>query len=306
MPTVFAVDVPAQGSVAQLRAGLLQLAGLPNTSAVVLADVYKSKIYKVLPDTALLSTVRDSDVTVAFQQDAPSESDPAQLMLVQAVHEFRADAASARVFGTPLVLELPRRPTGSQVWSLVARRTAMWLPPDLAEPDALLGVPAARLPFVLRVKDRAAAKCGLCRVDNALGGGGAAAGCGGLGCPIGRSDRPCGLTDMHSVVLDWAPGALAQQAAAFDRIRNHASVTSRPSVAAPSGSSSSSRGAHAGGSSSGGSSGGSSNTVTLYDCVQAFIAQEQLGRNDAWYCARCKKHVLASKKLDLWRHAPED
>jgi ubiquitin carboxyl-terminal hydrolase 4/11/15 len=42
-------------------------------------------------------------------------------------------------------------------------------------------------------------------------------------------------------------------------------------------------------------------TVTLYNCLEAFLKQEPLGPDDMWYCPVCKKHCQASKKLDLWR-----
>jgi hypothetical protein len=37
------------------------------------------------------------------------------------------------------------------------------------------------------------------------------------------------------------------------------------------------------------------------DCVGAFLQPEQLDADDSWYCSRCRAHVQADKKLDLWR-----
>lgn len=34
--------------------------------------------------------------------------------------------------------------------------------------------------------------------------------------------------------------------------------------------------------------------------VQAFQTAEELGAEDSWFCSRCKRHVQANKKLDLW------
>lgn len=34
--------------------------------------------------------------------------------------------------------------------------------------------------------------------------------------------------------------------------------------------------------------------------AQAFLQPEQLDAADSWYCGRCKEHVRAEKKLDLW------
>ena len=40
--------------------------------------------------------------------------------------------------------------------------------------------------------------------------------------------------------------------------------------------------------------------VTLSDCLNLFLQEEQLGEDDPWYCNRCKKHQQAYKKFDLW------
>lgn len=40
--------------------------------------------------------------------------------------------------------------------------------------------------------------------------------------------------------------------------------------------------------------------LDLLSCVQAFLQREQLDAEDTWYCSRCKQHVQADKKLDLW------
>jgi len=40
--------------------------------------------------------------------------------------------------------------------------------------------------------------------------------------------------------------------------------------------------------------------LTLYDCINSYVAQETLSENDLWYCSECKKHQKANKKLDLY------
>ena len=40
--------------------------------------------------------------------------------------------------------------------------------------------------------------------------------------------------------------------------------------------------------------------VTLDQCLDAFTTAEQLDAADSWYCSKCKDHVRANKKLDLW------
>ena len=40
--------------------------------------------------------------------------------------------------------------------------------------------------------------------------------------------------------------------------------------------------------------------MTLEKCLKKFCKEEQLEAGDEWYCSKCKKHVLAKKKLDLY------
>lgn len=42
-------------------------------------------------------------------------------------------------------------------------------------------------------------------------------------------------------------------------------------------------------------------SISLYECLEAFLMEEPLGLDDMWYCPNCKKHQQAIKKLDLWR-----
>lgn len=40
--------------------------------------------------------------------------------------------------------------------------------------------------------------------------------------------------------------------------------------------------------------------IQLNECLELFTTTEKLGSNDPWYCPRCKKHQLATKKFDVW------
>uniref|UniRef100_A0A7S2W2S4 Ubiquitinyl hydrolase 1 n=1 Tax=Rhizochromulina marina TaxID=1034831 RepID=A0A7S2W2S4_9STRA len=41
-------------------------------------------------------------------------------------------------------------------------------------------------------------------------------------------------------------------------------------------------------------------SIDLMSCFKLFTEREQLGENDLWYCSKCKDHVAAFKKFDLW------
>ncbi|KDE05592.1 hypothetical protein MVLG_04087 [Microbotryum lychnidis-dioicae p1A1 Lamole] len=44
--------------------------------------------------------------------------------------------------------------------------------------------------------------------------------------------------------------------------------------------------------------------TTLYECIQGFVREEILDKDDAWFCPRCKTNRKATKKLSLSRLPP--
>ena len=45
----------------------------------------------------------------------------------------------------------------------------------------------------------------------------------------------------------------------------------------------------------------SSDNVTIYDCLDQDKVGTRLEAGSEWYCSQCKNHVLATKKLELYR-----
>lgn len=44
--------------------------------------------------------------------------------------------------------------------------------------------------------------------------------------------------------------------------------------------------------------------VNVYDCLNYFSMEETLSGNDKWYCSKCKDHVTAYKKMEVYK-APD-
>lgn len=44
--------------------------------------------------------------------------------------------------------------------------------------------------------------------------------------------------------------------------------------------------------------------VSIYDCLNYFSMEETLSGNDKWYCGKCKDHVTAYKKMEVYK-APD-
>lgn len=41
--------------------------------------------------------------------------------------------------------------------------------------------------------------------------------------------------------------------------------------------------------------------LNLYDCLGYFMMEETLSGNDKWYCSKCKDHVNARKKMEVYK-----
>jgi ubiquitin carboxyl-terminal hydrolase 4/11/15 len=41
--------------------------------------------------------------------------------------------------------------------------------------------------------------------------------------------------------------------------------------------------------------------ISVYDCLNLFRSEERLEKDNAWFCAKCKKHQEAFKKMDIYK-----
>lgn len=41
--------------------------------------------------------------------------------------------------------------------------------------------------------------------------------------------------------------------------------------------------------------------VSIYDCLELFRQDNKLSKGNEWYCSRCKEHVQAEKKMELYK-----
>lgn len=44
-----------------------------------------------------------------------------------------------------------------------------------------------------------------------------------------------------------------------------------------------------------------SSNISIYDCLSTFGQEETLAGNDKWYCSKCKDHVPALKKMEIYK-----
>jgi len=44
-----------------------------------------------------------------------------------------------------------------------------------------------------------------------------------------------------------------------------------------------------------------STSLNVLACLELFLKEEKLEKDNEWYCPNCKEHKQADKKFDLWR-----
>ncbi|KAJ8312078.1 hypothetical protein KUTeg_009451 [Tegillarca granosa] len=179
------------------------------------------------------------------------------------------------LFGTPIILPCLDNTTNQDlyqfVWTQVSRLVSP-LPPSEAKSanhaldcDDSLGY---EYPFTLKVVQKDGLTCAWCPWHRFC-----------RGCKL-----VCDLSEFNFgssfIAIDWEPTALhLRYQTSHERFfEEHASVEeSRKKQTEP---------------------------IDLDTCLQAFTKEEELGEDELYYCSKCKKHCLASKKLEIWRLPP--
>jgi len=196
-------------------------------------------------------------------------------MMPQEYYFLSSEKYSPSLFGLPLVVSFTSTTTCQDlyrvVWEQVARLVSPLPPQDqqhtnhAQDCDDSLGY---EYPFVLKTVMSGGSWCAICPWHRMC-----------RGCAL-----PCTSTTISSTAsfyaIDWDPTALhLRYLAAAERawIEHNSVAASRKAATEP---------------------------ITLAKCLEAFTQEEELGKDDEWYCTACKSHQLAKKKLQIWRLPP--
>eukprot|EP00053_Salpingoeca_punica_P020044 m.206682 g.206682 ORF g.206682 m.206682 type:complete len:1530 (+) comp17779_c1_seq5:1110-5699(+) len=101
-----------------------------------------------------------------------------------------------------------------------------------------------------------------------------------LGCVVAKDDTPLLIPPSSLVAIDWDVKAsfLSYESLEETRIVEHSSVEEyRKEAEAP---------------------------IDIEQCIEAFTKEEELGKDEQWFCARCKSCQPAVKKMDIWSLPP--
>ncbi|XP_071094049.1 ubiquitin carboxyl-terminal hydrolase 32-like isoform X1 [Haliotis cracherodii] len=196
-------------------------------------------------------------------------------MILMDVYFLSSQKTRPSLFGTPIIIPCVEKTTNQDlykfVWTQVARLVSP-LPPSEAKAanhaqdcdDSL----CYEYPFTLKVVQKDGFTCAKCPWYRFC-----------RGCKV---DCNANLFNFGGsfLAIDWEPTALhlRYQTTQERFFEEHASVEeSRRKQTEP---------------------------IDLDTCLQAFTKEEDLGEEELYYCSKCKKHCLASKKLDIWRLPP--
>ena len=138
-----------------------------------------------------------------------------------------------------------------------------------SEARAKYGPASKKYPFTLKVVNSAGTACTTCKWIKAC-----------LGCTLETSDEPARLHPSCALAADWDAEVYHLE---FDRSQMRA-VEDHTSVAA--------------------FQRETDKPVSLDECLTAFTKEEELGKDEMWYCPKCKQHQLAAKKMDIWSLPP--
>uniref|UniRef100_H3BXI0 Ubiquitin carboxyl-terminal hydrolase n=1 Tax=Tetraodon nigroviridis TaxID=99883 RepID=H3BXI0_TETNG len=319
-PAQHRVVVPKAGRVSDLCAALSETTGVP-PSQMVVADVFNHRFYKIYTCDEALSCILDRDDIFVYELSA-REEEPVLLALYLRERSHYRDYGSGSssygttLFGHPLLLSVARGCCSQEaLYTLFLQRLARYVrPPDPSEqPRPSPSSPPAARPRpascrqLSRSRSRSRSRCSRStspeeeEEQEKLG----------EACSPANEQpakrRACrkrrrslftiqavNLQRVHRGCSVCAPGTLillvsaAQPYVAIDwdpemkkRFYNENEAqkyVKHPSMDVPL----------------------QQTTVQLQECIELFTTVETLEEENPWYCPVCKKHQLATKKLDLW------
>ncbi|CAN1277741.1 Ubiquitin carboxyl-terminal hydrolase 8 [Linum perenne] len=286
-PSPVTVTVPNCGRLKDLTEALSTACSLRSDETLLLAEIYKNKIFSFFDDpTGSLALIRDDDTLVAYRLPKESEASPLVVFThkrAEKPHEYMT-IPSVETFGIPFVTRLPAISKGLDL----CKQFLKLLNPFLKQVDEVseyadLGIvsvedygmedassptkPRSDLDSVSDTEDSQHITSGFmfCYEDD-------------LSEEIKMEDPllVSEFTDRFHVSVCWLENMIAKYDTSLLCSLRKVSNLELPMKR-------------------------SMESVSLYKCLESFLKEEPLGPEDMWYCPNCKKPRQATKKLDLWR-----
>eukprot|EP01113_Clastostelium_recurvatum_P027005 TRINITY_DN3249_c0_g1_i3.p1 TRINITY_DN3249_c0_g1~~TRINITY_DN3249_c0_g1_i3.p1 ORF type:complete len:929 (-),score=274.41 TRINITY_DN3249_c0_g1_i3:1131-3872(-) len=299
-PTRYGVVVPKFGTVGDLKQALSDLCGVPK-DALVITDVYASKFFKEYKDKEMVDAITERDVIFAYEILVPqADTDMSTWNIAYCpVIQRREETVSTYYYGSttkisnfssPFILSVSTEATYEDLYNEILGHVRRYI----------------RLPATTQAAEEPEHNHG--RKDSVSGYESdneddetSAAhkhphrqGDGSSGAqlpprlfqikrvtnydekPLPDDGQPLGLDDRQGLTIDWYTDLIRE---VYDEERDK-DVVVHPSARAQEDS--------------------EETAVTLEHCLELFTTTERLGMDDLWYCNKCKDHMQATKKFDLW------
>ena len=293
-PLRVVVAVPARETVGALKDALAALAYDDKTktgSDLDLCDVWGHRVYRTFADAFSVEHIKPNDELVAFELDRRGKARGGAK--ARTVDVLFGKATAPR--GAASAFRAPATTTAATAESTNAKAAARDGPTKQYE---LFGLP-------LRVAvDPEGATCGDIRRDikahcarfltrrDGADDDGAYRVCASTASgtrfesDLGVGDAPLAST-VQTVTLEWTDDDLATRVDETERaaVDDHASARKLSDG-------------------DGATNKNGAASIDVLDCFRKLAEREQLGETEQWYCAKCKQHSRAHKKLDVWS-APE-
>uniref|UniRef100_A0A671QKW0 Ubiquitin carboxyl-terminal hydrolase n=1 Tax=Sinocyclocheilus anshuiensis TaxID=1608454 RepID=A0A671QKW0_9TELE len=309
-PTQYRLIVPKAGRVIDLCTALSQATGVPPNQMAV-ADVFNHRFYRIYQADESLSCILDRDdiflLLVSGCVDQEGEEVVMAIYMRERSH-YRdygsgSNSYSTSLFGHPLLISVPRAQcTREDLYQLLLKRLASTEEgqsasgstdtnsQDATDGDQSAGVEPSgkeeedededeeeeeeaascaqankRLPGRRRYTERQ--KKALFTIQAVNSNGTTERG-------MGEADGGFSFSSQPYIAIDWDPDMKKKyynENEAEKYIKHQSMDVPHQQI-----------------------------TVQLQECIELFTTVETLEEENPWYCPTCKKHQLATKKLDLW------
>ncbi|KAG7599055.1 Peptidase C19 ubiquitin carboxyl-terminal hydrolase [Arabidopsis suecica] len=283
LPMPYTVTVPKDGSCRDLSNALGTACCLNNDESLLLAEVYDHKVFKYFENPLeLLNGIKDNERIVAYRFNQMHKGpEKVKLEILHGEQEKSDSGREPKLFGTPLVTYINKEPlSGSDI---AASISGLLSPLRRVHMSSIVhsGNENGHVPDVADESLGSVSSRDTETEDNA------------------SDDRELSfslLPDYHSFSLQPLesdsvvnPGSVTKVLVKWNE-KEHEKYDSSylndlPEVHKSSFLAKKTR----------------QEEISLFSCLEAFLAEEPLGPEDMWYCPGCKEHRQANKKLDLWK-----
>jgi len=260
-PIKFGIRVPKRGKVADLKMAVSSLVNIP-VDMLAVADICAHKISQVYDSQKYLSSITDTDTTFIYELFREPNGAPATSIFV--THRYQEPKRSNHLLSPKaVVFSYPL------ILTIPTQTTNIQLYQHIWHSVRNLAFVTDSVKFEQQCDNLpfvvksvdANGQCNSCY----------AALC--TGCVI-PCDEKKSVKANAMVAIEWQSTAINLALRDASNVESHPSTEDKDKQRT---------------------------SISIMDCFKLFLETETLTASDTWYCPKCKAHVQASKKFDIWK-----